>query len=45
MEKSFLERLCRPGEVIRVDLYGPEGARVRVKIEDETVFSERLRSS
>jgi hypothetical protein len=45
MDKSFLERLCRPGEVVRVDLYGPEGARVRVRIEDEMVFSERLRGN
>lgn len=42
MEQSFLERLCRPGEVVKVDLYGPEGARVRVKIEDERVYSESL---
>lgn len=42
MDKSFYERLCRPGEVVEVDLYGPEGARVRVKIEDERVFSARL---
>lgn len=42
MEKSFLERLCRPGEVVTADLYGPKGARVRVRLEDERVFSERL---
>lgn len=41
-EKSFLERLCRPGEIVDVNLYGREGARVRVKIEDDRVFSERL---
>ncbi|MBU0607879.1 MAG: PASTA domain-containing protein [Armatimonadetes bacterium] len=41
-DKSFYERLCRPGEVVRVDLYGRRGARVRVRIEDETVFSARL---
>lgn len=42
MDKSFLERLCRPGEIVEVDLYGPEGARVRVRLDDERVFSERL---
>lgn len=42
MDKSFLERLCRPGEMVEVDLYGPEGARVRVRLDDERVFSERL---
>jgi len=42
MEKSFYERLCRPGEVVRVDFYGPRGSRVRVHIEDEPVFSARL---
>jgi hypothetical protein len=42
MDKSFYERLCRPGEVVRVDFYGPRGARVRVRIEDEPVFSARL---
>jgi hypothetical protein len=42
MERSFLERLGKPGEVIEVELYGPQGARVRVKIEDERVYSERL---
>ncbi|MCE5237270.1 PASTA domain-containing protein [bacterium] len=42
MDKSFYERLCRPGEVVKVDLYGPRGARVRVRIEDETVYSTRL---
>jgi hypothetical protein len=41
-EKSFLERLCRPGEIVDVNLYGRKGARVRVSIEEERVFSERL---
>lgn len=41
-EKSFYERLCRPGEVVKVDLYGAAGARVRVRIEDENVFSTQL---
>jgi beta-lactam-binding protein with PASTA domain len=41
-EQSFYERLCKPGEVVRVDLYGPSGGRVRVRIEDETVYSARL---
>ena len=42
MDESFLERLCRPGEIVKVDLYGPEGARVHVKIEDERIYSESL---
>jgi eukaryotic-like serine/threonine-protein kinase len=41
-EKSFLDRLCRPGETVKADFYGPEGARVRAKIEDDTIFSQRL---
>ncbi len=41
-EKSFCERLARPGEIVRVDIYGRKGARVRVKIEDERVYSARL---
>jgi len=41
-EKSFLDRLCRPGEVVKADFYGPEGARVRAKIEGNTIFSQRL---
>lgn len=41
-ERSFLDRLCRPGEAVDVDVYGPSGARVRVRIEDERVYSERL---
>lgn len=42
MDQSVFERLCRPGEDVKVDFYGPDGARVRVKIDDERVFSERL---
>jgi hypothetical protein len=42
MDRSFEDRLCRPGETVRVDIYGPRGARVRVKIEDERVYSESL---
>lgn len=41
-EKSFCERLARPGEIVRVDVYGRRGARVRVKIEEKRVFSGRL---
>lgn len=41
-DKSVYERLCRPGEDVKVDFYGPQGARVRVEIDDERVFSERL---
>lgn len=41
-EQSFLDRLCRPGEIVKADFYGPEGARVRAKIEDDTIFSQRL---
>lgn len=41
-ERSFQDRLCRPGETLDVDVYGPSGARVRVEIDDERVFSERL---
>jgi hypothetical protein len=41
-EQSFLDRLCRPGEVVKADFYGPKGARVRAKIEDDTIFSQRL---
>lgn len=42
LERSFEDRLCRPGETLRVDVYGPRGARLRVKIEDERVYSESL---
>lgn len=42
VEQSVFERLCRPGEDVKVDFYGPEGARAQVKIDDERVFSERL---
>lgn len=42
MEKTFLERLCRPGEKVEVDLYGLPGARVRVRLDEERVLSERL---
>ena len=41
-ERSFQDRPCKPGETLDVDVYGPEGARVRVEIDDERVFSERL---
>lgn len=41
-DESVFERMCHPGEEVKVDFYGPDGARVRVKIDDERVFSERL---
>jgi len=41
-DRSFEDRLCRPGETLRVDVYGPRGARLRVPIEDERVYSESL---
>lgn len=41
-DKSVFERLCSPGEEIKVDFYGPEGARARVKLDDERVYSENL---
>lgn len=42
MDRTFQERLCQPGENLKVEVYGPPGARVRVKIDDERVFSESL---
>ncbi|NPV49147.1 MAG: PASTA domain-containing protein [Armatimonadetes bacterium] len=41
-ERSFEDQLCRPGETLRVDVYGPRGARLRVKVEDERVYSRTL---
>lgn len=41
-ERSFEDQLCRPGETMRVDVYGPRGAQLRVKIEDERVYSQTL---
>lgn len=41
-DESFLDKLCRPGEIVKVDLYGSEGARVRVKVEEEKVYSASL---
>ncbi len=40
--RTFYNRVRRPGDSVKVDIYGPEGATIRVFIEDEQVFTQKL---
>lgn len=40
--RVFYNRVRRPGEKVKVDVYGPQGATLKVYIEDDEVMSQKL---